>query len=60
MEITDKQALSHSEIYKIIKEEGAVGNNKIATYLEIMADNFDISEVFDIIAYVDTPDVLGK
>lgn len=51
--------LSQSEIIKLVHTMDDEDMKVVLRYLEEVADTFSLEEIFDIIAYVDTPDVLG-
>jgi len=51
--------LSHSDLLSIVANDDMNDDSIILAYLNMVAASFGQEEVFDMIAYVDTPDVLG-
>lgn len=52
-------APSHSEILLEAAKDTNQSNQAVLRWLLEMANSFDAEEIFEMIAYVDTPDVLG-
>lgn len=50
---------SHSEILLEASKDTEHSDQAVLRLLMEMADSFDAKEIFEMIAYVDTPDVLG-
>ncbi len=51
--------VSHAEIIIEAEKNTVRSNEVVLSFLNELADSFDATEIFDMIAYVDTPDVLG-
>lgn len=51
--------ISHAEIILVAQKNTEDGDRIVAEFLDDLAGSFDAKEIFEMIAYVDTPDVLG-